>query len=56
MKISGHKTRAVFERYNIVDQHGVEQAMERLAEFHHREDANLDRTSRRTANGPAAPL
>jgi hypothetical protein len=42
MKITDHKTRAVFERYNIVDQLDVEQAMERLAEFHHREDANLE--------------
>lgn len=32
-KISGHKTREVFERYNIVDGHDVEQAMEKLAEL-----------------------
>jgi hypothetical protein len=30
MTISGHKTRAVFERYNIVDQRDIRQAVERL--------------------------
>lgn len=34
VKISRHKAREFFERYNIVDRHDVEQAMERLAEFH----------------------
>ena len=33
MKISGHKTRAIFERYNIVDNRDIEDAGKKLAEF-----------------------
>jgi hypothetical protein len=42
-----HKTRAVFERYNIVDKTDIEQAMEQLAEFRQSEDAKLEQTTRR---------
>ena len=44
MKISGHKTRSTFDRYNIVDRHDVEQAMEKLAQFRQIEDAKLEQT------------
>ena len=33
MKISGYKTRAIFDRYNIVDNPDIEDADEKLAEF-----------------------
>ena len=47
MKISGHKTREVFERYDIKDRRDVIEALERLEDFHRAEDAKLERPSTR---------
>jgi len=47
MKISGHETPEVFQRYNIKDRRDLVEAMEKLAEFHRVEDARLDKLGAR---------
>lgn len=42
MKISGHKTREVFERYDIKDRRDVIQALDQLAQFQLAEDQKLE--------------
>jgi hypothetical protein len=34
MKISGHKTRSIFDRYNISGQEGLKEAAERRVKYH----------------------
>ena len=43
MKISGHKTRAVFERYNIVSEDDLMSAAERLSNLHEKTTDRLQK-------------
>ena len=41
MAISGHKTRSVFERYNIISDADLKQAATQLADYYRREKVTL---------------
>ena len=43
MKISGHKTRSVFDRYNIVDETDLSGAAEKLEEYFKHRPTKLQR-------------
>ena len=48
MRISGHKTRSVFDRYNIVNESDLEQAASRIEQGAIRESGHTTGTVERT--------
>jgi hypothetical protein len=42
MRISGHRTRAIFDRYNIVDEEDLRRAAEKLEQYAARRKSELN--------------
>jgi hypothetical protein len=50
MKITGHSTHEMFERYNTVDDQDIRNAVDQLGKFLENVDQNVDQTTKKKVN------
>ena len=56
MKISGHKTRTVFDRYNIINEEDLRAACERLSMAYEETKETIEQAQTGTITGTILPL
>jgi hypothetical protein len=56
MKISGHKTRSVFDRYNIVNESDLKTAAEKVGQYHEAKKQQHEKKSQEDRSGRLGTL
>jgi hypothetical protein len=56
MQVSGHKTRTVFERYNIVNEDDLKRASKKVSEYHQEKVVIENRHNLGTVKAQETPI